>query len=522
MILDVVLIQNAGLALVVLAVGLVLYDRLRTKRSFEVRPKLPKLPIVGAREGEWFPKLGAWWRNSIDVRTATQEAYKFKDQLCILPIVDLGSTVILPPTDVGWYYDLPDSDVSTHDHLFDAFQLHWTLTDPQLMEDERPIHHILISTKLTRQMNNILPTLAVDIPCTLRDAWGTDTENFKQICPMTELPPVVGPVANLAFVGAATCYNKTLVNGAIDFAQGLAITAIVVRLTPQVLRPLVTPLVTLPQRIGAWRFFGALRPELNRRLQELSTDPGSASKYNDFLQWTIDAAIESGDPYMMKPETIMGRLLLLNFLAIHTTALTVSHATSPANIEELRTEIASALEANGGKWTKKTLAEMPKLDSMFRESHRMNPPTIIGSPKLVVAREGITTPEGVHLRYGTYLSIMGYPIFRDPTLYPEPETFKPFRFSELLEDIGSQGLVLEKARQGWTRTGKWFSTFGGGRHACPGRFFASASSKIFLAHVLMNYDIEKVPERAPGPTVGMLLLPPFTATIRVRRRKEAI
>jgi cytochrome P450 len=520
-----ILMREAVLAPVLLVVGLILYECLRTKPPFEVRPKLPNLPVVGAREGEWFPTLRAMWRNSIDVRTATQEAYQFKDQLCLLPIVDLGRAVIVPPTEIAWYLDQPDSDINTHDHIIDAFQLNWTLTDPRLVQDNRPVHHLLISTKLTREINNLLPVLAGDIPSSLSDSWGTDTENFKELCPMDDLPHVVGRVVNLAFVGAPTCYNRAMVDSAIKFARGLALTAIVLRFTVQTLRPLLAPLVTLPQRIATWGFFNALRPEVNRRLQDL---PGSASKYNDFLQWTISAAVQSGDPYMMEPDTIMGRVLLLNFLSIHTTTLALTHvlldlaASCPAYIEELRTEIATALEAHGGEWNRRTLGDMPKLDSVFRESQRMHPPAMIGSPKLVTAPNGVTTPSGVHLRYGTYLAILGYPVLHDPALYPEPETFKPFRFAELREAADQEGLKLERARQGWAATSKSYSTFGAGRHACPGRFFASTSIKVFLAYILLNYDIEKQPERPITPSIGMALLPPLKARIRFKRRKEPL
>ena len=152
----------------------------------------------------------------------------------------------------------------------------------------------------------------------------------------------------------------------------------------------------------------------------------------------------------------------------------------------------------------------------------MNLPALIGSPKLVTAPKGVTTPSGILLHYGTYLAILGYPILRDPDLYLEPETFKPFKFAKLCEAADKQGLKLEKARLGWAATSKTYSTFGAGRHACPGRFFASTSVKVFLAYMLMNYDIEKRPERPTTPSVGLALLPPLKATIRFKRRKDPV
>ena len=41
-------------------------------------------------------------------------------------------------------------------------------------------------------------------------------------------------------------------------------------------------------------------------------------------------------------------------------------------------------------------------------------------------------------------------------------------------------------------------TFGHGRYACPGRFFAGLQSKIILVHILLHYDL-KVPGDGKRP-----------------------
>jgi hypothetical protein len=74
----------------------------------------------------------------------------------------------------------------------------------------------------------------------------------------------------------------------------------------------------------------------------------------------------------------MGPVLLLDFLSIHTSTLALTHvlldlaANSPSYIEELRAEIETGLQAHDGKWNNRTLWDMPKLDSVFRESQRMS------------------------------------------------------------------------------------------------------------------------------------------------------
>lgn len=79
---------------------------------------------------------------------------------------------------------------------------------------------------------------------------------------------------------------------------------------------------------------------------------------NDFLQWSIEQAIASGDPRMWKPRTLAGRVLLLNLVSIHTSSLTVTNlvldliSSKAEALDELRNEITSVLAETHGVWTK--------------------------------------------------------------------------------------------------------------------------------------------------------------------------
>lgn len=526
------LMRPAILALIFTLGCMILYQFIRPKLPYEVNPKLPKLPVVGARKGEWFAMRKAMWRNSKDIRSATAEAYQYKDEACLFPILDMNAVVILPPKEVPWFHEQPDSELSAHFHQLNAFQLNYTITDPRLVEDIQPIHQVLINTTLTRETNNLLPALAEEITSSVDELWGTDTQQHKEFFLMDDMPEIVGRVVNRAFVGPGLCQSKDLVNNGVGFARGLGFTSVLLRCTPQWLRPFAGFFLTLPQKIATWRFYRALRPEVNRRIRSMFAKPSenekSKPKHNDFLQWTIDAAIESRNPYMMKPDTIMGRVLLLNFVSIHTSTFAITHAlldlasNDPAYIDELRTEIVTALQSHGGEWSKRTLSDMPKLDSMFRESQRMSSIVTVASPKPVMNPNGITTPSGLHLPYGAYLAILSHPILHDASIYPDPETFKPFRFSEKRDAADEQGLKLEKARQSWISVTKTYTAFGTGRHACPGRFFAANMLKVLLAYILLNYDLEKIRKRPVNPTFSVSLFPPLNASIRFKRRENPL
>jgi hypothetical protein len=53
----------------------------------------------------------------------------------------------------------------------------------------------------------------------------------------------------------------------------------------------------------------------------------------------------------------------------------------------------------------------------------------------------------------------------------------------------------------------------------PGRFFAANQMKLTLAHIALHYEIEQLPERPENLWFVSSMGPPFSQTIRVRRRK---
>jgi cytochrome P450 len=66
--------------------------------------------------------------------------------------------------------------------------------------------------------------------------------------------------------------------------------------------------------------------------------------------------------------------------------------------------------------------------------------------------------------------------------------------------------------------------FGHGKHACPGRFFASNEAKVILVHVLMKYDWKFLPgqERPKSSTRGSENLVDPKAILMYKSRKSEI
>ena len=527
-----VLARPVVLAPAILLVGFILYQLFASPKL-----KLPDLPVVGAKPGEWFSIQRTKWRNALSMEQATMEAYtRYKDQACIFPLPDAENLVMLPFKEMKWLLDQPDSELSMHEQIQANLQLEYSIMDPRLTKPS--VHVNLVTTQLTRETGNLMPALLDEIQYNVDRLWGTDTENFKTIGVYDIMRRVIGHATNRVFVGLPLCRDPKLLDAGMAVAQNIPLSSVVLRLVWAPLRPLAALFATLPTRIYTNQFNKILRPEIERRLKEYEArqaDPETKAgedEPNDFLQWSIRQAKTLDDPYYSKVDTLAGRVMLLNFASIHTSSFAITHVildlacSRREYVEELREEIRTVLAEHGGTWNKRAVAAMTKLDSVMRESQRINSFVTTATNRIVVNPKGVTTPSGVRLPCGTTVAAPGYPVFRDPAIYPDPEEFKPFRFAEKRAVTGAdhskdksneKSTYIERARQAFATTSPEFAAFGHGRHACPGRFFASSELKLMLAYIVLNYDFEFQEKRPENFWFGQNRVPPLKAEIRIKR-----
>jgi cytochrome P450 len=78
-------------------------------------------------------------------------------------------------------------------------------------------------------------------------------------------------------------------------------------------------------------------------------------------------------------------------------------------------------------------------------------------------KEGVLS-DGTIVPPGWTVGIVNSPFHQHPSVYPNPDTFDPFRFSKLRMEADSD------VKYGFTTLDNDYITFGMGRHACPGRF----------------------------------------------------
>jgi cytochrome P450 len=334
--------------------------------------------------------------------------------------------------------------------------------------------------------------------------------------------------------------NTEYLSFASGYAQSIVPAAAILRQCPEGLRPIVAKAVTLPNKYFIRKTAQFLEPEIRSRLAEIdrrSNDPekkAADAEPNDFLQWLIKYAQERLPPSELSPHIIAGRMLALNFAAIHTSTFTITNiifdlvSSDPSldYVGQLREEAATVLAEEGGIWTKRGLSKMHKIDSAIRESLRIRSFLSAGLVRKVVAPNGVTTPDGIHCPKGSNVGIVAMGVHNDNAIYPEAAQFQPFRYVDAREAIaanvetGKFGTeeIIKKANYATVSTSTDFLAFGHGRQACPGRFFAVNELKLLLAYMVLNYDIEPLEKRPDGKWIGQVSLPDMKAKIKIRRR----
>ncbi|KAL3447881.1 cytochrome P450 [Aspergillus insuetus] len=351
----------------------------------------------------------------------------------------------------------------------------------------------------------------------LREVW-TDSPDWHDLALKSSILRIVAQLSSKVFLGDQICRNPDWLQITVDYTVDAFIAAEELRLWPSPIRPLVAEFLPSCRKIRGelQRAREIITPVLEqRRLARLEEEeeeeeallnvqgkektPGKP-KYADAMQWMEDCAKgQRYDPAVAQ--------ISFSIAAIHTTSdmltqVLLDICSMPELINALREEIVTVVQEEG--WKKTTFYKLKLMDSVLKESQRLKP-TSIGNFKL---------QDGSVIQKGTFLFVSSERMW-DPSVYPDPEKFDPYRFMKLRQVPGYE-TVAQTVSPSPEHMG-----FGLGKHACPGRFFAINEVKIALCHILLKYDIAL----AEGCTssvrkCGLSLGADPSARLRIRRRRE--
>ncbi|KAH8828968.1 cytochrome P450 [Flagelloscypha sp. PMI_526] len=402
-----------------------------------------------------------------------------------------------------------EAELSFFDSINNILQVEHTMA-PEVAWDH--YHVNVIRGKLTRNLAAIYPDVrdetivatAENIPA---------SEDWTEVSLLPTIMTIVGRVSNRMFVGLPLCRDKEYLGIVVNYTLQVVSGAFILRLFPKDLRSLISKLF-----LSTNKSYKRLRKIVEPMLQErLDNDEKLGANYdgrpNDFISWLLEIA----QPAHRTIRDLTLRILVINFAAIHTTTMSVTHvlfdiAANPQYIAPLREEIEAVTQKHG--WSKASLGQMRKLDSFMKESQRMWGLGPLASARRVL--KDFTFSNGQVVPAGHDISFTAHSIHKDAAHYDEPHVFRPFRFSDMREGQG-EGVFHQFITPDPT-----FVAFGiPNRHACPGRFFASTEIKGILAHLIMNYDLDvKGGVRPKNMKIGSVLSPHPTASVLIRKRRD--
>ncbi|KAM7479835.1 hypothetical protein LguiA_028048 [Lonicera macranthoides] len=215
----------------------------------------------------------------------------------------------------------------------------------------------------------------------------------------------------------------------------------------------------------------------------------------DFVDILLEIQRENMLGFPIQRDTI--KALILDMFAAGTdTTYTVLEWTvsellrHPKIMKKLQNEIREIAKGKS-KVTEDDLDKMQYLKLVIKETLRLHTPV-----PLLVPRESTQDVKvmGYDIAAGTQVIINAWAIGRDPSLWEEPEEFKPERF--LNSCIDFKGFHFE------------LIPFGAGRRGCPGILFAIIVEELALANLLYKFDFalpsgEKAEEFDMTETTGI-------------------
>ncbi|KAH8103130.1 cytochrome P450 [Cristinia sonorae] len=365
---------------------------------------------------------------------------------------------------------------------------------------------------LTRNLGVLYPLMREELVLAHREYIPLSKE-WIRVGVYNTIMKIVSRASNRIFVGLPLCRDPEFMQLNVDFTTEVIKVALLFGVVPTFMRGFATKLTSLDKLKK--RAEELLRPLIEERLKMMEEYGDDwHGKPNDMLSWLIDAS-PKGEGQV---QSVALRIVITNFGAIHTSSMTFSHvlyriASSSQYQTELREEVENVVKQHG--WTKASLDKMVKADSFIKECSRFYG---VGSTSLTrIAVKDFTFSDGTFIPKGTMVSASSRAIHFDEENYENATAFDPWRYAELSKSGDTSSL-----RNQFVNTHYDFQLFGIGRHACPGRFFASLELKSMLADLVTTYDMKLERDGViPSPTwVGATVIPHRTAAVMFRQRQS--
>ncbi|KAI0146311.1 cytochrome P450 monooxygenase [Xylariaceae sp. FL1272] len=376
------------------------------------------------------------------------------------------------------------------------------------MGSRSTLHPRVVKNQLNSHLPDVMPGVQDEIRNAFNDSF-PDCSDWTEVPVVDRITQIVARVSSRMFGGPTLSENKEWVQASIDFAVDGFIGAQKLKKIPSVLRPVAAYFMPEISKIAS-HYRAAEKasiPLINQRKR-------TGDKASDLLYW-MDEQAKGPET---DPKFLASILLKVSFAAIHTSAAAPSQlifdlCEHPEYIQPLREEYEKVLDSEG-RINKQGYLQMPKLDSIMKESQRFSPLLLVTFERII--HKDLTLSNGFTIPGNTTIGVPTHAITMDPNIYPNPDKFDGFRFAKLRQEDPTM-----EGKGQYVASNPNSMAFGYGRHACPGRFFAAQEIKSIMVYILENYDMkfQEGQKRPQSLQVETQYLPDHSATVLFRRRK---
>ncbi|KAJ6516234.1 cytochrome P450 [Mycena sanguinolenta] len=473
-------------------------------------PELKSIPAIGP-SGTFSSYIGAY-KYLIHGNDMINEGYA-KYRVFRVPLIHRWDVIISGRELVEELRASKEEELSIREAFNEILQTNMTM-GPNILGN--PYHISVTRVGMTKNLDARFDEVRDEIICTFQDHLKLEGDEWKAIPAQATVMQVICRTGNRLFVGLPLCRNTDYLNLNFEFTLSVVMAAQMINILPGFLRPILGPWISPLKKYlrRADQHLGVLVTERLRTEEELGDKyPG---RPNDLISWLLDVA--EGEERTVP--ALVQRILVINFGSVHTSANTFTHAlfnlaAFPSSVEEMREEIESIVKEEG--WSKVSVAKMHKVDSFLRESQRYSGNSVTSMGRKVVKPGGFTFSDGTTVPEGCFVNVAVGPTHNNRDVYSDPDVFDPFRFYRMRTDDEEDSL-----RHQFSATNLDYLSWGHGRHACPGRFFASTALKTMLAHILMTYDVKLEDEsagRPPNQWFAAICIPNGQAKLLFRKRQ---
>ncbi|EPE34337.1 Cytochrome P450 [Glarea lozoyensis ATCC 20868] len=404
--------------------------------------------------------------------------------------------LLLPQTFVRWIVDQPESIISL-DPIHDDFHVFvgGDLTGDHTVQE-------LLRRELTLNLDKLISVINDEIVCALDDVLGNSPE-WKSTSLADDLKTIVARTSNRVFVGKDLCRNKHYISTVKGLALVIMPETVLQDLIPQFLKGPLSRITKAFNNIYGMKKFSSLLLGVVRQryidVKDVLEGSGDKTRLpDDLLTWMVQKSIRKGESSANIDKLLVARIAMANLAAIETTtaAMTrsvldlVTQGSEGGFLKAVQEETLAVVEGCNYEPSKKDVLKLVLTENAIKEALRLQV-AFPGLMRQVVAPNGVTLENGLHVPCGTRLGVSAAGIHVDESIYEDPTTYNPGRF--LVRDLDPRGDPSPM----WKGNENYLA-FSLGRRSCPGRWYVTDQLKLTLAHIFSKYEIrfEKAAETA--------------------------